>query len=88
MAKGAVINDQINILLQETQVLEKANTVLAKFNYELTGEEFKNAISEVAKFVGFYLYDQARAVASNTLAFLLSFFLMLLVIYFLLIDGE
>ncbi|MGD8836603.1 MAG: AI-2E family transporter [Desulfobacteraceae bacterium] len=88
MAKGAVINDQINSLLQETQVLEKANSILAKFNYELTGEEFKNAISEVAKFVGFYLYEQARAVASNTLAFLLSFFMMLMVIYFLLIDGE
>jgi predicted PurR-regulated permease PerM len=88
MAKGAVINDQINILLQETRVLEKANAVLAKFNYELTGDEFKKAISEIAKFVGLYLYEQARAVASNTLAFLLSFFLMLMVIYFLLIDGD
>lgn len=88
MAKGAVINDQINILLQDTRVLEKANSVLSKFNYELTGDEFKNAVSEVAKFVGFYLYEQARAVASNTLAFVVNFFLMLMVIYFLLIDGE
>jgi predicted PurR-regulated permease PerM len=88
MARGAVINDQINTLLQETRLLEKANTVLAKFNYEVTGDEFKNGISEVAKFVGLYLYEQARAVASNTLQFLLSFFMMLMVIYFLLIDGE
>lgn len=88
MAKGAVINDQINTLLRDTRALEKANAVLSKFNYEVTGEEFKNAISEVAKFVGFYLYEQARAIASNTLAFVVSFFLMLLVIYFLLIDGD
>jgi predicted PurR-regulated permease PerM len=88
MAKGAVINDQINTLLRDTQALEKANAVLSKFNYEVTGEEFKNAVTEVAKFVGFYLYDQARAIASNTLAFVMSFFLMLLVIFFLLIDGD
>ena len=88
MARGAVINDQINILLQDTRVLEKANSVLAKFNYELTGDEFKNAVSEVIKFVGFYLYEQARAVAQNTLAFVVSFILMLMVTYFLLIDGE
>jgi len=88
MAKGAVINDQINILLRDTHVLEKANSVLVKFNYELSGDELKNAISEVAKVVGFYLYEQARAIASNTLAFVASFFLMLMVIYFLLIDGD
>lgn len=88
MAKGAVINDQINILLQDTHVLERANTLLAKFNYELTGEEFKNAVSEIIKFVGLYLYDQARGIAANTLAFVVSFILMLMVTYFLLIDGE
>lgn len=88
MAKGAVINDQINTLLQDTRVLERANALLAKFNYELTGDEFKNAVSEIAKFVGFYLYDQARAIASNTLAFVVSFILMLMVTYFLLIDGD
>lgn len=88
MAKGAVINDQINILLQDSQVLEKLNSVLAKFNYELTGDELKNAISELAKNVGLFLYKQAQAVASNTLSFVVSFFLMLMVIYFLLIDGD
>jgi predicted PurR-regulated permease PerM len=88
MAKGAVINDQINILLQDTHVLERANTLLSKFNYELTGDEFKNAVSEIIRFVGFYLYNQARAIASNTLAFVVSFILMLMVTYFLLIDGD
>jgi predicted PurR-regulated permease PerM len=88
MAKGAVINDQITRLLQDTHILERANTVLAKFNYELTGDQLKNAVSEVARFVGLFLYNQARAIASNTLAFVINFFLMLMVIYFLLIDGQ
>ncbi len=88
MAKGAVINDQITTLLRDSQILENANSVLAKFNYELTGDQLKNAVSEVAKFVGFFLYEQARAIASNTLAFVVNFFLMLLVVYFLFLDGE
>ncbi len=88
MAKDAAISDQINSLLRDTHVLERANLVLANFDYELTGDELKNAVTEVAKFVGLYLYEQARAIASNTLAFVVNFFLMLLVIYFLLIDGQ
>ncbi len=88
MAKGAVINDQIGILLRDTHLLERANSVLSRFNYELTGEEIKNGISEIAKFVGFFLYNQARAIASNTLAFVVNFFLMLMVVYFLLLDGD
>ncbi len=88
MAKGAAISEQINTLLQETQVLDRVNEVLVNFNLEVTGDEIKQNVSEVAKFVGFYLYDQARAIASNTLAFVVNFILMLMVIYFLLIDGH
>lgn len=88
MARSAAISEQINSLLQDTRILEKANAYVADYNIELTGDELKNAASEVAKFVGLYLYDQARSIASNTLAFVINFFLMLMVIYFLLIDGE
>ncbi len=87
-AQNAVINDQINSLLRDTRILDKANNLLAKFNIQLTGEELKKGASEIAKFVGFYLYEQARSIASNTLAFVVNFFLMLMVIYFLLIDGD
>jgi predicted PurR-regulated permease PerM len=61
---------------------------LANFNYTVTGDEIKNAVSEIGKFVGLFLYEQARAVASNTLLFVVNFFLILMVIYFLLLDGE
>lgn len=88
MAKGAAISEQINTLLQETRILERANEVLAPFDYKVSGDEIKEGASGVAKFVGFYLYEQARAIASNTLAFVVNFFLMLMVIYFLLLDGH
>jgi predicted PurR-regulated permease PerM len=87
-AQGAAINQQIDSLLQETHVLEKANHFLSKFEIEITGDEFKKGVTEAAKFVGLFLFEQARAIASNTLAFLLNFFLMLMVIYFLLIDRD
>ena len=33
MARGAVINDQIGMLLRDTHILERANSLLSKFNY-------------------------------------------------------
>lgn len=88
MAKGAAISEQINTLFQETNVLDRINEVLVNFDIQVTGDEIKQNVSEVAKFVGFFLYEQARAIASNTLAFVINFILMLMVIYFLLIDGH
>ena len=88
MAKNAVISEQINSVLKDTHILDKANNYLSNFNIELTGEELKTATTDVVKFVAFYLYQQSKAIASNTLAFVVSFFLMLMVIYFLLKDGE
>ena len=87
-AQGAAINQQIDSLLQQTHVLERANYFLSKFEIEISGEELKKGVTEAAKFVGLFLFEQARAIASNTLAFLINFFLMLMVIYFLLLDGD
>jgi predicted PurR-regulated permease PerM len=87
-AQGATINQQIDSLLQQSHILEKANQLLGKFEIQITGDELKKGISEAAKFVGLFLFEQARSIASNTLAFVVNFLLMLLVIYFLLLDGD
>lgn len=88
MARDAVINEQINNLLRGSRVLERANSILGHFNLNITGDELKNSVTELVKFVGLFLYEQARAIASNTLAFVVNFFLMLMVVYFLLLDGQ
>lgn len=88
MGKNAVISDQVSQLLASSKILERANTFLAHFNIQLTGDELRNAVSEIGKFVGLFLYKQASAVASNVLNFLINFFFMLLIIYFLLLDGH
>ncbi len=87
-AKSALLNDQIKNLLENSKVLEKANLLLLNFNIELTGEHFNKAVSEIGKIVGLFLYEQARLIASNMLAFVANFFLMLLVVYYLLIDSD
>lgn len=88
MAKGAVLSDNIQNLLEGSMVLEKANLILSNFNINITGEELNKAISEVGRIVGLFLYEQARAITSNILQFLVNFFFMLLIIFYLLIDRQ
>ncbi len=87
-AKSAVFSDQIRSLLESSRILERANLLLSNFKIEVTGEEFNKAVSQLGKTVGFFLYEQASSIVSNVLRLLVNFFLMLLVIYFLLIDGN
>jgi len=86
-ARDALISQQLTNLLQGSRLLELANSALVKFDIEITGEELNQYVSEIARFVGLFLYNQARAIASNMLAFVINFFLMLLVIFYMLIDG-
>jgi len=87
-AKDAMISKQLTTLMQGSRMLELANNMLANFNIEINAEELNKYISEIARFVGLFLYNQARSIASNMLAFVINFFLMLLVIFYLLIDGR
>jgi predicted PurR-regulated permease PerM len=86
-AKDVMISPQIMALMEGSKVLEITNNVLTNFNFQITVEELNTYISEIAKFVGLFLYNQARSIASNMMAFIINFFLMLLVTYYLLIDG-
>ena len=86
-ARDALISQQLTDLMRGSRLLELANNVLANFNVQITGEELNTYVSEIARYVGLFLYNQARSIASNMLAFVINFFLMLLVIYYLLIDG-
>jgi predicted PurR-regulated permease PerM len=45
-------------------------------------------LSELGRSVGLFLYEQVSAAASNVLQFVVNFALMLLVIFFLFIDGK
>ena len=87
LAKSPALSSFINAHFTNSALLERINPLLANFDIAITGEELNKTISDIGKAVGLFLYDQARAIASNTLTLLGNFFLMLLVIYFLLMDG-
>ena len=88
MGKGGAISDQIKPLLESSRVLERVNLVLSNLNMEITGEELNKAVSELGKFVGLFLFQQASSIASNVFKFFVYFFFMLLIIYYLLFDGD
>jgi len=88
MGRSAVLSDQVSTLLEGSAALDKVNRLAAVVNMEVTGDQLQIAVSEAGKAVGFYLWEQANAIASNIMKFFVYFFLMLLVIYYLLIDGQ
>lgn len=88
MGKGAAISDQVKTVLENSKILERVNLVLANLNIKITGDQLNKVLSELGKVVGLFLYEQASSIASNVLKFLVYFFFMVLVIYYLLIDGD
>jgi len=90
MAKDAVFSNQLKNLLETTQVLERFNGLLVKAGVEkvVTWDELISPISELGKFVGFSLFEQARFITSNVFNIVLYFCLMLIVVFYMFIDGD
>lgn len=87
-ARNAVLSGEIRQIMEGSRLLDRVNDFLAPFNFQVTGETLNAALTQLGKEVGLFLYKQANAIAANTLSFLFNFFMMLLVCFFLLIDGE
>lgn len=90
MAKDAVFSNQLKHLLENTRALEQFNELLAKAGIEkrVTWDVFISPVSEVGRIVGFSLFEQARFITSNIFNFLLYFGLMLIVVFYMLMDGK
>jgi len=88
MGSNAAIGQDIKQLFQNSKFVESIEKLLANYDIRITAEQFNKGLSEVGKFIGLFLYQQASAVASNVLTFVLNFAFMLLVIFFLLVDGK
>lgn len=84
----AAVNQDFRELLQNNKFVDRIEVMLRKYDVNLRAEHLNNAFSEFGKSVGFFLYQQASTIASNVLKFVVSFAFMLLVIFFLLIDGK
>jgi predicted PurR-regulated permease PerM len=90
MARDAVFSNQLKDLLESTKALERFNDLLIRVGIEktVTWDELISPISELGKFVGFSLFEQARFITSNVFNLVLYFCLMLIVVFYMLIDGD
>ncbi len=90
MAKDAVFSNHLIDLLENTQALERLNALLARAGIEttITWNELIAPVTQVGKTVGFSLFEQARFVTSNLVNLIFYFCLMLIVIFYMFMDGE
>ena len=90
MAKDAVFSNQLKNLLESTQALDRFNELLLRAGLEktVTWDELIKPISELGKFVGFSLFEQARYITSNLFNLVLYSCLMLIVVFYMLMDGD
>lgn len=90
MARDAVFSNQLKTLLASTHALERFNDFLLRVGIgkTVTWDELVRPISELGKIVGFSLFEQARFFTSNVFNFVLYFCLMLIVVFYMLIDGD
>ena len=87
-AREALLSNPFKELIENSKIVDRINRVLANFGITITGEEVNRAIAELGRFVGLYLYEQARSMTANILSFVVNFFFMLLIIFYLLIDSQ
>ena len=87
-ARAAVQTMHISDLMEQSQLIDKANEVLANFNLEITAAQITNIVSEIGRVVGLFLYQQLSSITANVLSLIINFFFMLLIIFYLLIDHK
>jgi predicted PurR-regulated permease PerM len=88
LGKEANLAPRLIELVQENTFIAHLQEYLGNYGIILEPESFSGFLSELAKIVGLFVYNQASAWAANIASFIFSFFLMIIIVYFLLIDHE
>lgn len=90
MARDAVISNQLILALENTRALDRLNDLLARAGIQKTvsWQELFAPVSELGKMLGLSLFQQARFITSNLLNLVFYFCLMLMVIFYMFVDGK
>ncbi len=88
LIKGKNLALILQHLLEENQTVGRVLEIFAGFGIDLHPERFSEFFSEFGQVAGLFLYNQASYWAANIMNFVFSFFMMVIVIFFLLIDQE
>ena len=87
-ALSVEVAEQVKHFFVSRNILGRLNGVLATFDLHLTFDELMQPITDMGTSVGISIINQANAIASHLLKFVIHFFLMLMIIYYLLLDGN
>jgi predicted PurR-regulated permease PerM len=88
MGTDAAASQDFVELLKNSETVGRLEAILAKYDIKLGTDQLNKGLSELGRSVGLFLYQQVSAIASNVLKFVANFAFMLLIIFFLLIDGK
>jgi len=87
IARDAVTDERFKEILVNNTVYEKIVFLFAKVNITITSEDLVAPISKLGETIGLYLLNKANYIVANALKIFVSFFMMLIVTFYLLIDG-
>jgi len=88
IGKGTNLTVILKDLLQKNPLMIKFQEVLEMLGLGIQPHEIGKIISGFIKSTGLFLFNRASAWATNIMLFIFNFFIMIITIYFLLIDHE
>ncbi len=77
---------KLQTFIQQSSVILQLQEYLHEVGFEFEPSQLTKSLSALAKMGGLFLYNQAQSWAANIMQFLILFCMMILVIFFLLID--
>lgn len=86
--KGTNWGLRLREIIHSHPIILQTQDLLAGYGLELSPESISKNLSDFSRGVGFFLYNQASSWAANIVQFIYSFFMMIIVIFFLLIDHD
>lgn len=79
---------KLQIFMQDSPLILQLQDHLKGFGFSFEPAQITSMFSYLAKMAGLFIYNQASSWAANILQFIFLFFMMILIVFFLLIDQD
>lgn len=86
--RSTQIGTKIQLFMQDSPLILQMQNYLDGFGFSFEPSQITAMFSYLAKNAGLFVYNQASSWAANVLQFVFMFFMMILTIFFLLIDQD
>ncbi|NQV01446.1 MAG: AI-2E family transporter [Bacteroidia bacterium] len=86
--RSTQVGMKVQLLVQDSPLVSQLQEYMKGFGFHFEPTQITAMFSYLAKMGGLFLYNQASLWAANILQFLFLFFMMILTIFFLLIDQD